>query len=181
MGPLRRWLQLAVPCGCLVGLYFLVPATPGIPTQDVVLRAAVALLVLVLLAGLVTRQLRLQIDEGVERRVDGLVFSVVLVVVAFSMSFYLLNQRNPTQVVGLHTRLDALYFTMTTMTTVGFGDVYASGQAARGLVVVEMLFNVVFVASAAALLSGRVREAAQQRSAARRTSGPGPDQAASER
>ena len=71
---------------------------------------------------------------------------------------------------GLHTRLDSLYFTMTTLTTVGYGDIHATGQTARALVLVQMVFNVVFVAAAATLLSARIREAARERFEARRRS-----------
>jgi voltage-gated potassium channel len=164
----RRWLQLAVPCVILLVLYFVVPAEPEIPAQDFVLRGAATLVVLGLLALLLTRQLRLQIDEGMERRVDGLVLSVIAVVVTFAMCFYLLDQRNPAQVVGLHTRVDALYFTVSTLTTIGYGDLHASGQAARVLVLIQIVFNVVFVATSIRLLSLRVRTAAERRSAARK-------------
>jgi voltage-gated potassium channel len=167
MGRGRRWLRLVLMCGALLVVYFAVPAEPRIPAGDAVARAAATLLALVVLGALVTRQLRLQIDEGMDRRVDGLVVSVVGVVVAFALIFYLLDRSDPTQVVGLKTRTDSLYFTMTTLTTVGYGDVYASGQAARTLVMIQMVFNVLFVTSAATLLSGRIRAAAVERAAAR--------------
>jgi hypothetical protein len=134
----------------------------------VVARLVLCIVMLALLAVLVVRQLRLQIDEGMDRRIDGLVMSVVAVVVAFALGFFMLTERNPSQVAGLHTRLDSLYFTMTTLTTVGYGDIHATGQTARALVLVQMVFNVVFVAAAATLLSARIREAARERFEARR-------------
>jgi voltage-gated potassium channel len=77
----------------------------------------------------------------------ALAMLLVLLVVAFSAAFYLLQRANPEQVVGLHTRTDALYFTLSTMTTVGYGDVHAEGQVARALVCAVIVFNVVVVAS----------------------------------
>jgi len=174
----RRWLRLMLICGTLVVLYFAVPATTRIPTGDAVARGVVTIASLVLLGALVARQLRLQIDEGMDRRVDGLVVSVVGVVVAFSMGFFLLNQRDASQVDGLHTRVDALYFTMSTLTTVGYGDVHASGQSARVLVVIQMVFNVIFVTSAATLMSARIRAVAQQRAGRRRPLASGSDASA---
>ena len=168
MARLRRWLRLLLLCGTLIVLYFVVPAEPHLPTSAVVARLVVCIVTLVLLAGLVVRQLRLQIDEGMDRRVDGLVVSVVAVVVTFALGFYILTEREPSQLVGLDTRLDSLYFTMTTLTTVGYGDIHASGQTARALVLVQMVFNVVFVATAATLLSAKIREAARERAEARR-------------
>lgn len=72
---------------------------------------------------------------------------LVLLIMASSLSFFLLNQARPEQVTGLETRTDALYFTLSTMTTVGFGDVHAEGQIARAMVCVLIVFNVVVVAS----------------------------------
>jgi hypothetical protein len=72
---------------------------------------------------------------------------VVLLVMASSLTFFLLNQARPDEVAGLETRTDALYFTLSTMTTVGYGDIHAEGQVARGLVCLLLVFNVVVVAS----------------------------------
>jgi voltage-gated potassium channel len=105
----------------------------------------------------------------VSRRVDGLVMSIVLVVIVFAHAFFVLDTNDPSQIVGMSTRLDALYFAMTTLTTVGTGDVHAAGQVARALVLVQMVFNVVFVATTFTLVSSRVREGAQTRAEQRRT------------
>ena len=72
---------------------------------------------------------------------------VILLVMAASLTFFLLNQIRPEQVSGLETRTDALYFTLSTMTTVGYGDVHAEGQLARAMVCVLIVFNVVVVAA----------------------------------
>jgi voltage-gated potassium channel len=72
---------------------------------------------------------------------------LVLLVMSFAMAFFLVNLVDPDQFVGLETRTDALYFTLTTMATVGFGDVHAAGQFARGMVSALIVFNIVVVAS----------------------------------
>ncbi|WP_281367034.1 potassium channel family protein [Janibacter alkaliphilus] len=43
--------------------------------------------------------------------------------------------------------MDALYFTMTMVSTVGFGDITATGQLARVLVTLQMAFNLLFIAA----------------------------------
>ena len=98
----------------------------------------------------------------------------MIAVLGFALGFYVLAQRNPAQIIDLHTRVDALYFTMSTLTTVGFGDVHATGQTARVLVLVQMVFNIVFVTTAAALLSSRIRSVAAERAAAHRHGGGEP-------
>lgn len=80
------------------------------------------------------------------RSTSALASLLVLVVVSFSFAFVVLDQAAPRQVAGLETRTDALYFTVSTMTTVGYGDVHAEGQAARVLVIALIVFNVVVVA-----------------------------------
>ena len=82
---------------------------------------------------------------------------LVLVLVIFSFGYFLLTVQQPGQFNGLTTRLDALYFSMTTMSTVGYGDIHAEGQLARLLVTVQLVFNLVFVASLVSLFQDQIR------------------------
>ena len=93
------------------------------------------------------------------RSAQSLALLFVMLVMAFSLAFFLLNRVDPDQVAGLHTRTDALYFTLSTMATVGYGDVHAEGQVARAVVCALIVFNVVVVASL-------YREYARRRSSA---------------
>ena len=165
----QRWVRLSGILAALVLLYFVVPVTQDVQRTDVV-RGAAALLTLALLAFGVVHQLRLHVDDT-SRRLDGLIVAIVVVMMVFSFSFYTLQEHDPTQFAACDTRLDALYFTMASAATVGFGDVHAAGQIARGLVLAQMVFNVVFIGTAVALLSTRIREAAS-------AAGSGPDDAA---
>jgi hypothetical protein len=139
---------------------------------DAVVRGFIVVAVLVLLGYLIVRQFRLELRLGEDYRIDGLLAAIFGVVVTFSFGFYLMARNDPGEVAGLHTRIDALYFTVSTLTTVGFGDIHAAGQAARVLVLVQMGFNLIFITSAAALLSGRVRTAAEERARVRRGDPP---------
>jgi len=84
-------------------------------------------------------------EEG--RSTRALSMLLVALVMSFSLAFFILNLVEPDQIAGLSTRTDALYFTLSTMATVGYGDVHAEGQLARGLVSGLIVFNVVVVAS----------------------------------
>ena len=96
-----------------------------------------------------------------------LVMFLALVLVVFAFGFYALERSDPGQVAGLRTRIDAFYFTLATMATVGYGDVHAAGQVARALTAAQMIFNIIFVGALAAVLTGRVRIRAQERERAR--------------
>jgi voltage-gated potassium channel len=163
----RRWVHLGLIMAVLVVAYFVVPVSNDLH-RTTIARGAVTLLSLAALAYLVVRQLRLHLDDH-RRKLDGLIVVIVLVMMVFSFSFYAIEQRDPTQFDGLDTRLDALYFTMASAATVGFGDVHAAGQFARGMVLTQMVFNVVFVGTAVALLSARIRAAATERAQTRTT------------
>jgi formate-dependent nitrite reductase membrane component NrfD len=84
-------------------------------------------------------------DPGRGMRV--LAMLLVLLIMASSLTFFLIEEANPEQFDGLQTRTDALYFTLATMSTVGFGDVHAKGQLARVLVCLLIVFDVAVVAS----------------------------------
>jgi voltage-gated potassium channel len=165
-------------CGVLVlagTLYFLVPVDRN-PVGGVVLRTSVSCLLLLALAAAVVAQARLAAADG-NHRIDGLIIALVVVWFVFALGFYSLDLRRPDEVAGLKTRLDALYFVISTMLTVGYGDIHAAGQLARGLVVVELVFDVAFVATSGALVRAHMRDKAAQRAsdqsfaAARRRAG----------
>jgi voltage-gated potassium channel len=67
----------------------------------------------------------------------------------------------PGQFDGLHTKIDAVYFSVSTLATVGFGDVHAAGQLARAAVTLQMLFNIVFLGTAITFVTGILRRRVQ--------------------
>ena len=174
----QRWLRLTAACGLAVLLYFVVPTSPRLPTDAIVLRGLVAMAGIVVLALGIVWQLRRALDKGLDTRIEGLVVTLVIVVLAFALGFYLLAAQDPGQFEGISTRVDALYFTMSTLSTVGYGDIHATGQLARILVITQMAFNLVFVATVAAVLSSRIRAVAARRyevAAARKASSTSTD------
>lgn len=161
-----RWGRLVMVLILVVVLFFVVPVRSS-TTHSMVFRITITVLLVAGLALAVVVQIRHQL-EAEDRRVDGLVLAAVLGVFAFALGFYAIEQHSPDQIAGLHTRLDALYFTMSTVLTIGYGDVHAQGQMARAVVLVQMVFDVVVLAAAATTLSARVRRTAASRAADRR-------------
>ena len=119
------------------------------------------LLLAALALGIVV-QLRRSVSDS-HRRVNGLVGAIVAVLLVFALAFFTMSVHRPEEIDGVDTRVDALYFSASTMMTIGYGDVHAVGQTARGLVLVQMVFDAIFVAAAAGLLSARVRRVASER------------------
>lgn len=152
-----RWLRLGVLVALLLGGYFLLPVDRD-PAGGLALRVVLAALTLAAVGVGLGRQLGRHARDQ-DLRADGLVAAILLVLVLFAFAFYGLSVHRPAEVEGIRTRLDALYFSASTMLTIGYGDAHAAGQVARGLVLVQMVFDVVYVAAAVRLLTARARRA----------------------
>jgi len=168
----RRWRSPVVSVAAVLLAYYAVPVG-----QEPGSRLAVGLLLTLVAVGAlgwaIVVQVRRQLGGVEEVGLQTLVTLLSLVVVVFALSYFLLDRARPGEIIGLETRTDALYFTLVTLATVGFGDIHAEGQVARALVTLQIVFNVVVVASAASIMTGRLRERAAR---AGRQSRPSPDE-----
>jgi voltage-gated potassium channel len=85
---------------------------------------------------------RLRLDFPFFRRNEDAIFSIVhlgvFLLIATALVFTTQQGRNP----EISNYADALYFTVTALTTTGFGDVVLEGTAGRLLAVVIMIFGV---------------------------------------
>lgn len=86
-------------------------------------------------------------------RIERLVAVLYVLALGFALVYVLLAWYAPGQITGIRDRVDSLYFSVTTLGTVGFGDVHATGDAGRIVVTVQMVFDLVFVGSAIRVLS----------------------------
>lgn len=128
------------------------------------------LLGIVLLAGVVTVEV-LGIARStypVLRAVEAVAVLLPLIVLPFAGAYYVASQQDAATFSEPLSRLDALYFTVTTLATVGFGDIVPKTEAARALVLVQMLVNLVLIGAVARLLFGTAQRARQRREDDRR-------------
>ncbi|MEV4411264.1 potassium channel family protein [Catellatospora sp. NPDC049609] len=146
----------------LVTVYFLVPTGHNHETWELVLRVLGTVAGLALAILLIVRQVTRQLDDE-QAPLSGLLTALVAGVLFFALADYLVAVGWPGEFVDLQTRIDALYFALSTLATVGFGDVHAQGQVARGLLIVQMLFNVVIIATGASVLSKQIAARVRQR------------------
>jgi hypothetical protein len=58
----------------------------------------------------------------------------------------------------ISTRLDALYFMVITLATVGYGDITPSGQVARAVVVIQLLYSFSVLAAGLTAVTARTRK-----------------------
>ena len=144
--------------GILV-VFYMVPVSADESTGRVAFSVFVTLVGVAALAWGIFEQVRRQLRSRSED-IHTLVMLLPLAAVLFALGFYILEEQSPTQFEGLATRTDALYFTLSTVTTVGFGDITAHGQLARVLVMFQLVFNAVFVGAAASTIVGSIRNRA---------------------
>lgn len=82
----------------------------------------------------------------------GVVAALYLSVLFFAAVYYSLATQQPLAIAALRTKLDALYFTLTIISTTGFGDIRPVSQLARAVVTVNLAFNIGFLGFAVGVL-----------------------------
>ena len=149
---IRRGLVRTVLLLTGVTAVFLLVPWKAVNLGDTFLITAVFLIGLAGAAALIVWQVIAYRDAKMSgsARLQGLLVALYVAVLFFALSYYLLAISNPEAIAGLETRLDALYFSLTVVSTVGFGDVHAVDQAARAIVSFQLVFDLIFVSLAVA-------------------------------
>ncbi|MGH3363950.1 MAG: potassium channel family protein [Nocardioidaceae bacterium] len=152
----RRWIQPFIGVAAVLLVYYAWPVRQE--GGDLVLGVLLTLVGVGLVGWAIAVQIRRHVVLGEPVGLPGLVTLLGAVLVVFAYGYYRLEVSDPGQMDGLETKTDSLYFTMQLLTTVGLGDVSAQGQVARTLAMVQMAFDLVFVAAGGSLLAGSIKE-----------------------
>lgn len=124
---------------------------------------ATALCLVVIIVILIREALYVRAVGSTRLGVIQLLLLIEVSTIMFALAYYAMSVFAPEQMVGISTRMDALYFTMTTLATTGYGDIHAQGQLARAVVALQLAFIVGFIAMATRMLqtSSNSRRAAR--------------------
>jgi len=144
----------------LVAIYYLLPLDrTSIPVAVGML--AVGLLAL---AGLVAFQVRsiLRATFPALRAVGALATSVPLFLLLFAGTYYVIGGISEANFSEPLTRTDALYFTVTVFATVGFGDIVATTEGARVVVMGQMVAGIVIIGLGARIIVDAVKRGQQR-------------------
>jgi hypothetical protein len=149
-GPHRRaGLSAAVVIVVLFGAYAVLPFRG----DRWWVGAVVGVTLLLAIGPLTVRRVRavLVSERPVVEAAEALAVLFTMLVVGFAALYYAMD-REAGHFSGIDTRLDAIYFTVTTLATVGYGDIAPTSQGARGAVTVQMVFDLLFIGVAARVL-----------------------------
>jgi voltage-gated potassium channel len=155
---LRSLASVAV----LVTAYFLLPFTRLLNGRLIVEFAAGVLLVIVVLTVQTLATLRSRYP--LLRSIEAMATTIPLFLVVFSTTHYLINGLDPGSYSEPMTRFDALYFTMTTFATVGFGDITPVTFPARFVTFLQMIGGLILVGVVARVLISAARLRADSKS-----------------
>jgi formate hydrogenlyase subunit 4 len=100
------------------------------------------------------------------RAFETLTIGIPLLLIVFASAYFMIQNADPdsfTQPLG---KTDALYFTITVFSTVGFGDITAKTEVARILVSIQMMFDLAVFGLVAKLIFGAVEIALKRKPAA---------------
>lgn len=90
------------------------------------------------------------------RAIEALTVVVPVFLLMFAGTYYLLRTDQPASFSQPLSRTDALYFTVTVFSTVGFGDIAPTTETARVLVMFQMIGDLALVGLVAKLIVGAV-------------------------
>lgn len=157
----RSLLRATGSTVALVAVYYLLPLDHSSAGAAVTI-LAIGLAVLI---GLVAFQVRsiLRSRFPALRAVEALATSVPLFLLLFASAYAVMAAMSASNFGERLTHTDALYFTVTVFSTVGFGDIAAKTEAARLVVTSQMIADLLVIGLGLRIILGAVTRGRQQR------------------
>ena len=154
--------RTALAICALLFVYFLLPLTDrdNVPVGLVVVVVGMSVFGVIFVRQL--RQIR-RAEFPVLRAVEAIGLVATLFVVVMASVHFGIAETTADSYSEVMSRLDALYFTVTTLATVGFGDITPTSEVARAVTTVQMVLGVALLGVGVRLLVGVAQKAAEER------------------
>jgi len=146
----------------IITAYYLAPLRPE-PAGRVIFRIVAIAALLGVLLWHQLRSITRSSHPGL-RAIEALSLTVPLLVVLFASTYVAMSRWSPGAFNEDLNQTTALYFTMVTLATIGFGDIHAQSDGARLVVTVQIVFNVAIIGVAVRLISSTAQTYARVRS-----------------
>ena len=152
---LRTVLRVIATMTLVFVLYALMPGTVRMTTVTLV-SFVIALIAFAVLIGFEIRSvLRATYPALRALEVIAVIFPIFLV--AFSITYLSMSKTNGQTFSLPLDHISALYFTLVTFATVGFGDIVAKTDAARLMVMIQIVLDLIFIGLVVRVLLGAVQ------------------------
>ncbi len=135
--------------------YYILPLGTFWQDQSELLRFGVGVLAFVVLGKVLVLHLRhtKRTEETVYLRIQWLLSALYLLVLLFALAYAFIAEHYPHDFVGISDRTNALYFSVTVVSTVGFGDIYPTAKVPQLIVSAQMIFDLIYLGTALRVLS----------------------------
>jgi voltage-gated potassium channel len=157
----RAVLRSVLVAAVLVVLYYVLPLDQPWDS-DTAVRLLIGLLVF---AGVMVWHIRAIAGARYPglRAGEALGMIIPLYLILFATTYFVMERTSAASFTQPLTRTDALYFTVTVFSTVGFGDITAKSEAARVVLIVQMLADLAVLGAGVRVILGAVQRGRQQR------------------
>ena len=167
LGPAKRrqlvalaLLRSLATATVLVALYYLLPLD-RIPSVPLGVLLAIGLVILLSVAAWQVRTI-VGAKHPTVRAIGALATTVPLFLLLFATTYFLMARTSPASFSDHLTRTDALYFTVTTFSTVGYGDITAVSESARLVVTAQMILDLLLLGLGIRVFIGAVQRGRQR-------------------
>ena len=136
-------IRTVLSVAMLLVIYALLPVEPT--TIDTLVRLIAALVFVALVIALQVQAIR-SANYPALRAIEAAINAICAFIIVFALFYLGLAQSNPANFSEPLNHISAFYFTVTTLATVGFGDISARSDVARLVVTVQMLLDLAIIA-----------------------------------
>lgn len=141
--------------------YFVLPFR-DVSAADTLLRLVGGIVLIAVAIGWQVRAIS-RSHQPLLRSVEAVGLSFWLLVIVFSIVYVSMSASNPLAFSEPLNEVGGLYFTMSILATVGFGDISAVSDAARIVVIVQIVLDLLLLGVVVRLLLGAGKAAAEAR------------------
>jgi voltage-gated potassium channel len=145
----------------VVAVYFLVPMDRSFGLGTVI-GLVLGVLALFAIIGFQVWKIA-RSDYPTIRAVEALALIIPLYVLFFASVYFLMNHANGASFGSPVSRVDGMYYSTTVFTTVGFGDITAKTEAARIVVTIQMMLDLVIIGLVVRLVVNAIKVGQRRR------------------
>ncbi len=155
-------LRMAIATALLFVAYSLIPLDVH-PHESVFIRLTVSLFVFV---GVLAWEMRSIVNHDFPklRAISALCVVLPLFIFIFAWIYVNFSLANPDAFNIVLNRVNALYFTITVFSTVGFGDITPKSNAAQTIVSIQMIADLILIAVGIKLIMGAAERGEKRKS-----------------